>query len=101
MAFLPPSLLTWYRTVKAFWYDTACKEIVLQNRLFLLIFWIGLIVCPFTWAADTIQATEPSPTFPETSFRFDPVVEGSEVIHDFMVKNPGTAPLEISAVRTG
>jgi hypothetical protein len=89
------------RIGKPFRSDSIIKETLVRNRLFFVILWIGLAVCPSSWAANTIQATEPSPTFPETSFQFDPVVEGSEVIHDFVVKNPGTEALTIHTVKTG
>lgn len=39
--------------------------------------------------------------FPEKTFEFEPVIEGAKVIHDFVVKNRGSAPLVISDVRTG
>lgn len=34
-------------------------------------------------------------------FRFEPVVDGQEVLHDFVLQNKGDAPLNISRVRTG
>jgi hypothetical protein len=39
--------------------------------------------------------------FPEKAFEFKPVIEGTKVIHDFVVTNRGSAPLVISDVRTG
>jgi hypothetical protein len=38
---------------------------------------------------------------PETLYKFDPVLEGTEITHDFIVQNKGTAPLKIEKVRTG
>jgi hypothetical protein len=38
---------------------------------------------------------------PETRYKFDPVLEGTEITHDFIVQNKGTAPLKIEKVRTG
>ena len=35
------------------------------------------------------------------TFRFEPVADGQEVIHDFQLVNKGDAPLNISKVRTG
>ena len=35
------------------------------------------------------------------SFQFEPVADGREVLHDFVLVNRGTAPLNISKVRTG
>jgi hypothetical protein len=43
-----------------------------------------------------------SPVFvPETRFQFGPVLEGTEITHDFIVQNKGTTPLKIEKVRTG
>jgi len=38
---------------------------------------------------------------PEPIFTFEPVLEGEEVIHDFVVENRGTAELQIHRVQTG
>jgi hypothetical protein len=38
---------------------------------------------------------------PVTKWEFTPVVDGKEVIHDFLIQNKGNAPLNISKVKTG
>ena len=43
----------------------------------------------------------PAAVFPVTNYVFDPVVDGSEVVYDFQVRNTGGALLEIRSVRTG
>ena len=43
----------------------------------------------------------PSISLPVTQWEFEPVVDGSAVVHDFVVQNKGDAPLNISKVRTG
>jgi len=45
-------------------------------------------------------AEKPVAFFPETTFNFSPVLEGTEVSHDFVVRNTGSAVLEISRVKT-
>jgi hypothetical protein len=56
------------------------------------------------------QATSPNtgtagggPTvfFPVKVFEFQPVIDGVNVVYDFIVLNKGSAPLLISNVRTG
>ena len=37
----------------------------------------------------------------EFKYRFPAVVDGTEVLHDFIVKNKGDAPLDIQKIRTG
>jgi len=42
----------------------------------------------------------PSAYFPEKSFTFDPVVDGTEIIHDFILQNKGAGTLSIGKVTT-
>jgi len=39
--------------------------------------------------------------FPQTTYEFEPVVEGTRVIHEFRIQNRGSVPLKIEKVRTG
>lgn len=43
----------------------------------------------------------PVAVFPTTQFEFEAVADGTEVQHDFIVRNTGTAPLDIKEVKTG
>mgnify|MGYP001819891981 CR=1 FL=1 len=47
-------------------------------------------------------SAEPAPKalFVEKSWEFEPVLEGAEVVHGFVVKNQGLAPLKITNVKT-
>ena len=38
---------------------------------------------------------------PEQKFEFDPVVDGTLISHDFMIKNTGKGALAIKQVKTG
>lgn len=38
---------------------------------------------------------------PEMQFTFQPVVEGMEVVHDFVILNKGTEVLSVLNVKTG
>ena len=42
----------------------------------------------------------PSAYFAADQYEFDQVLEGAEVIHDLVVQNKGTAPLEVKGVGT-
>ncbi len=44
---------------------------------------------------------KPSVVAPELKYEFDPVVDGTQVTHDFAIKNTGDGPLAISQVKTG
>jgi hypothetical protein len=52
-------------------------------------------------AADGRQAPGPSITVAEPRHSFGAVVEGSEVLHDFVIRNRGAAPLNLLEVKTG
>lgn len=52
-------------------------------------------------AATTTAVESPTALVPEMSYQFDPVVDGTLVIHDFVIKNNGGGMLEISQVKTG
>jgi hypothetical protein len=47
------------------------------------------------------KAKGPSAQLVETLFEFEPVAEGVEVTHDYLVRNTGTEPLDIEKVKTG
>jgi hypothetical protein len=70
------------------------KSKILQiTAVGLLIGWVG---CGAAAAADLPAAVVPSPVY-----RFEPVIEGAEIVHEFVIRNTGGAPLEIQAVETG
>ena len=50
-------------------------------------------------AADSAKA--PAIYIPVSQWNFEPVVDGTSVVHDFAVQNKGDAPLNISKVKTG
>ncbi|WDN90379.1 hypothetical protein BuS5_03350 [Desulfosarcina sp. BuS5] len=43
----------------------------------------------------------PDSFFPEESFDFGKVVDGTQITHDFKVLNRGNAPLVVKRVKTG
>ena len=62
------------------------------------------LICLFPNLGQT--ATSASPTGPkaylsENVFEFQPVVEGTEVVHEFVLFNKGDAPLDIMNVKSG
>lgn len=62
-----------------------------------------LVVLVSAGAAD-LQARsgeEPEIFVPETRYSFEPVPEGAEVSHDFVIHNKGDAPLKINRVKSG
>ena len=55
----------------------------------------------FTLQPGCVAGELPVAGIPAPSFRFDPVADGQEVLHDFVIINSGDAPLNISKVKTG
>ncbi len=56
-----------------------------------------------TASAEDVPTTEQSPSafLPETRYTFESTPEGTELTHDFVVQNRGSAPLIIEKVKTG
>ena len=52
-------------------------------------------------ASGETAAGQPAVALPEMKFEFDPVVDGTEINHAFLIRNTGTAPLAILQVKTG
>ena len=44
---------------------------------------------------------KPSIFIPNNQYTFSPVLDGTEITHDFVIQNKGDAPLAIEKVRTG
>jgi hypothetical protein len=63
----------------------------------------GKAAPPKSSPAQPVAVSEggPSIQLPETTFDFGEAIEGSEVAHDFVVKNTGSAELKIEQVRPG
>jgi hypothetical protein len=49
----------------------------------------------------TQDQSSPSAVFPEISYEFSPVLDGAKVVHEFVIKNKGTATLKVERVKTG
>ncbi len=62
---------------------------------------ICLVAIPVASGAEDKAFETLSYAVPETQFTFQPVVEGTEVVHDFIIQNKGTDVLSILNVKTG
>ena len=43
----------------------------------------------------------PKAFLPVTKWEFEPVIDGQEVVHEFVIQNKGNAPLNVERVKTG
>jgi hypothetical protein len=50
--------------------------------------------------AEKVTQKFPYAFVPVDSYEFAPVVDGTEITHDFIIQNKGTAPLKIEKVKT-
>ena len=46
-------------------------------------------------------AQAPAVLWPETTWEFEPVVEGKKIVHDFVIQNKGAGLLRVESVKTG
>ena len=60
------------------------------------------VICVL-FCAGVLHAKDDTPSAKavQPQFQFTPVVEGQEVIHDFIIQNTGAALLEITNVKPG
>ncbi len=65
--------------------------------------WIILLMAAAFWLSSGVSAAlaEPVAVAPEAGHTFSSVVEGTEVVHDFVIQNKGSDTLEIQKVKTG
>jgi len=71
---------------------------------FITVFFLMLCIIFFeTGAFGGVEpkSQQPSAVAPESKYTFDPVIEGTEIAHDFVIQNKGGALLKIEKVKTG
>jgi len=71
------------------------------KKFFGLIIGFCVVTAPFSFGEVTASEKFPLAYISQADFHFDPVPEGKEVVHDFMVQNRGESPLMIETVQTG
>lgn len=66
------------------------------------VFSIALSLTLFTAVCfGTQDQSGPTAVYPATSYEFAPVLDGSKVVHEFVIQNKGTVPLKVERVKTG
>ncbi len=69
------------------------------NSFLIAIIFFVIPITIISRAEETIDS--PAAYFPETAYTFQPVVSGTVISHAYVVRNRGTALLEIQKVDTG
>ncbi len=75
----------------------------MKCKIFLTLFTILFLFCSLSTAFGQDDQTQASPIafLPEPHYQFNPVVEGTDVVHSFVIQNKGTADLHVINVKTG
>jgi len=60
----------------------------------------GFVIVISAYGAEKTIQEGPCAFVPVRSYNFAPVVDGTEITHDFVIQNKGTAPLKIEKVKT-
>ncbi len=72
----------------------------MMTRKFFILIVLCIICCPhFVSAGD--RDAGPEAWLPETVYEFQPVAEGSEVVHEFVLHNRGNAELSVLKLKSG
>lgn len=74
------------------------KNVLSRLLATVLLLWAG--VCMADQPAASSHQPAPKAVVPSATFEFAPVVDGTEIQHDFTILNKGDAPLDILKVRT-
>lgn len=76
----------------------------MKKSLFLMALFL---LCYLPLSSETLTSTpslspaDPSLNITDPSYKFEPVIEGDVVIHEFTIKNSGGAPLKILKTESG
>ncbi len=74
----------------------------MKTKLFfsIIISFCLLFFVAYALGADLDVSNTPSAYLSNPHYVFEPVVDGTSIIHDFVLQNKGTAPLIIEKVKT-
>lgn len=67
----------------------------------MLVFTLICLLPGLGQTATTDQRTGPKAYLPENVYEFAPVMEGLQVVHEFVVHNKGDEPLNILNIKSG
>ncbi len=71
----------------------------MKNYFFRII--LSLVCIQILFSTTAFSENFPSALISEKTHRFEAIVEGDQVTHDFIIKNIGTAPLKIVKIESG
>ena len=62
---------------------------------------VCLLFAPAALWAEEDRVGGPALLLPENVYEFEPVAEGTVVIHEFAIQNQGNEPLKIEKIKSG
>jgi hypothetical protein len=62
---------------------------------------LSMLFAPGAGVAGQTPAKGAEAFLPESVYEFQPVLEGTEVVHEFVLQNRGEAPLNILQIKSG
>ncbi len=71
------------------------------KMIFIAVIFFTLFSIAVSFGSEKEAQKSPSAFFPANSYEFEQVVDGTKVMHDFIIQNKGTAPLIIQKIKTG
>jgi len=79
------------------------KEVLMKKNIVIAIILLVFSAIPSYAADQSASAAQglPSAVIKDNKYEFKPVMEGTQVVHEFIVENAGTAPLQIERIQTG
>ena len=72
-----------------------------MKRCLSVLIFVGLFLSAVYCGSAEGARKGPQAYLPETVFEFKPVVEGTEIVHKFILQNRGDAVLEILKIESG
>ena len=72
----------------------------MKFKIFIMIA-VAIFIASNTLGAEDQTRSSPSALIAKPIYEFEPVVDGTKVVHDYIIQNKGTETLEIKKVKTG
>lgn len=72
----------------------------MKHKLIVASLFVILLVASYSLSHGDNGQNQPNVVIPDSSYKFDQIPEGTKVVHDFVIKNTGEAPLQIQKVKT-
>ena len=72
-----------------------------QGAILLLLFGCTVLAGSIACSSASADSGQPVAVLPEVQYEFNPVPDGTQIQHGFIIQNKGTAVLNIEKVRTG